>query len=52
MDWLAFCINFRGVNGSYSNHRHLDAKSLKANFLEANYICKVPCRTERKNSDV
>ena len=40
---------FRGVNGCYSNHRHLDATSLKANFLEANYICKVTCTTERKN---
>ena len=40
---------FRGVNGCYSNHRHPVATSLKANFLEANYICKVTCTTERKN---
>ena len=39
---------FRGVNGCYNNHRHLDATSLKANFLEANYKCKVTCITERK----
>ena len=37
---------FRGVNGCYSNHRHLDATSLKANFLEANYKCKVTCITQ------
>ena len=43
---------FRGINGCYGNHRHVDAKFLKANFLQANYcICKVTCTTERKNND-
>ena len=44
---------FHGINGCYGNHRHLDAKFLKANFLQANYcMCKVTCTTERKNNDV
>ena len=42
---------FRGINGCYSNYRQLDAKFLKANFLEANCICKVTYTTERKNND-
>ena len=52
MDWLAFCINFMGLMGCYSNHMNIDAKSLKANILEANYLCKVTCTTERKHNDV
>ena len=43
---------FHGVNGCSSNHVNPDAKSLKVHFLEANYICKVTWRTERKNNDV
>ena len=35
-----FCIlhEFDRVNGCYSNHKNPDAKSLKVQFLEANYI--------------
>ena len=49
MPLLTFYINFMGLIGCYSNHCRLDAKSLKANFLEANCLCKVACTTERKN---
>ena len=41
MPLLTFYINFMGLIGCYSNHCRLDAKSLKANFLEANCLCKV-----------
>ena len=47
---LAFYINFMGLIGCYSNHCCLDAKSLKANFVEANCLCKVACTTESKKT--
>ena len=49
MHLIAFCITFMGLLGCYSNQSHPDAKSLRANFLEANYLCKVTCRNEFKN---
>ena len=48
MNWLLLCITVAGLIGCYSNHGYLNAKSLKANFVEANYLCKVACTTERK----
>ena len=49
MHLLVFCINFMGLIGCYSNQSHPDARSLRANFLEANYLCKVTCRNVFKN---
>lgn len=45
-------INFLRLIGCYRNHRHLDAKSLKATFLEANYLCKlkVPAQTTKREA--
>ena len=48
MDWLLLCINVAGLIGCYSNHGHLNAKSLRANFVKANYLFKVACTTARK----
>ena len=46
--WLLLCINVAGLIGCYSNHGYLNAKSLRANFVEANYLLKVACTTARK----
>ena len=46
--WLLLCINVAGLIGCYSNHECLNAKSLRVNFVEANYLFKVACTAERK----
>ena len=43
MPLLTFYINFMGLIGCCSNHCCLDAKSLKANFLEANEAQAMNC---------
>ena len=48
MHLLEFCINFMGLIGCYSNQSHRDAKSLGANFLETNYLAKLPAELKEK----